>query len=45
MKGTHCDRKGGWTRVVYLNMTESGVTCPPGLSLQQYNNINHEVCG
>ena len=45
MNGTHCDGKGGWTRVAYLNMTESGATCPPGLSLQQYNNINHGVCG
>ena len=41
MKGTHCDGKGGWTRVVYLNITESGGTCPPGLTLQQYNNIDH----
>ena len=45
MKGTHCDGKGGWTRVAYLNMTESGATCPPGLSLQQYKNIDHRVCG
>ena len=26
-------------------MTESGATCPPGLTLQQYNNIDHGVCG
>ena len=45
MKGTHCDGKGGWTRVAYLNMTESGATCPPGLNLQQYNNIDHGLCG
>ena len=45
MKGTHCDGKGGWTRVAYLNMTDSTATCPPGLSLQQYNNINHDLCG
>ena len=45
MNGTHCDEKGGWTRVAYLNMTESGATCPPGLSLQRYNNIDHGVCG
>ena len=45
MNGTHCDGKGGWTRVAYLNMTESGATCPPGLSLQQYNNIDHGLCG
>ena len=45
MNGTHCDGKGGWTRVAYLNMTESGATCPPGLSLQQSNNIDHGLCG
>ena len=45
MKGTHCDGKGGWTRVGYLNMSESGATCPTGLTQQQYNNIDHEVCG
>ena len=45
MEGTHCDGKGGWTRVAYLNMTESGATCPPGLSLQQYNNMDHGLCG
>ena len=45
MKGTYCDGKGGWTRVGYLNMTESGATCPTGLTLQQYNNIDHKLCG
>ena len=45
MKGTSCDGKGGWTRVGYLNMTESGATCPTGLTQQQYNNIDHGVCG
>ena len=41
MKGTHCDGKGGWTGVAYLNMTDSDATCPLGLSLQQHNNIDH----
>ena len=45
MNGTCCDGKGGWTRVAYLNMTESGACCPPGLTQHQYNNINHGVCG
>ena len=45
MNGTRCDGKGGWTRVAYLNMTESGATCPPGLSQYQYNNIDHGLCG
>ena len=45
MDGSYCDGKGGWTRVAYLNMTEPGSTCPPGLSLQLHSNINHGVCG
>ena len=45
MKGTHCDGKGGWTRVAYLNMTKYNDTCPPGLSLQRYDNVDHGVCG
>ena len=42
MKGTHCDGKGGWTRVGYLNMSELSAVCPPGLT-----KINHNgpVCG
>ena len=45
MNGTHCDGKGGWTRVAYLNMTESNATCPLGLTQHNYYNINHGVCG
>ena len=45
MNGTCCDGKGGWTRVAYLNMTEFGATCPPGLRLQKYDNIDHGLCG
>ena len=45
MQGTHCDGKGGWTRVAYPNMTESGATCSTGLTKHKYNNIDHEVCG
>ena len=45
MNGTQCDGKGGWTRVAYLNMTEFNATCPPGLSLQHYNSIDHGLCG
>ena len=32
MDVTHCAGKGGWTRVAYLNMTETGACCPPGLT-------------
>ena len=45
MKGIHCNGKGGCTRVGYLNMSESGVTCPTGLTKRQYINIDHGLCG
>ena len=45
MEGSNCDGKGGWMRVAYLNMSEPGATCPPGLKLHQYNNIDHGLCG
>ena len=32
-------------RVGYLNMSEPGAFCPLGLTLQQYNNIEHDLCG
>ena len=32
MEGSNCDGKGGWMRVAYLNMSEPGATCPPGLN-------------
>ena len=35
MEGSNCDSKGGWMRVGYLNMSESGATCPPGMTLRQ----------
>ena len=34
MDGSHCDDKGGWMRVGYLNMNESSASCPSGLILQ-----------
>ena len=45
MEGNNYDDKGGWMRVGYVNMCESGAFCPPGLTLQQYNNIEHDLCG
>ena len=47
MEGSNCDGKGGWMRVGYSNMSEPNATCPPGLTLrrQQFNNIDHEMCG
>ena len=32
MEGTNCGREGGWTRVAYVNMSQSGATCPQGLT-------------
>ena len=45
MDGNNCDGEGGWMRVGYLNMSESNGRCPPGLTLRQFNNIDHGVCG
>ena len=43
--GNNCDGEGGWIRVAQLNMSEPGATCLPGLTLQNYNNIDHCFCG
>ena len=45
MEGNNCDGKGGWISVGYLNMTDPGATCPLGMTLQQFNNIGHGLCG
>ena len=45
MDGNNCDGEGGWIRVAQPNMSEPGVTCPPGLTLQNYNNIDHSLYG
>ena len=45
MEGSNCDGKEGWMKVGYLNMSEPGATCPSGLTLKQFNNIDHGVCG
>ena len=45
MEGRNCDGRGGWMRVGYLNMSEPNATCPPGLTLLQFANIDHGVCG
>ena len=33
MEGDNCDGEGGWTRIAYLNMTNSAQLCPPGFTL------------
>uniref|UniRef100_A0A1X7VAE8 Uncharacterized protein n=1 Tax=Amphimedon queenslandica TaxID=400682 RepID=A0A1X7VAE8_AMPQE len=45
MNGINCDGEGGWTRVGYLNMTQSGATCPTGLTQFNFTNISHPLCG
>ena len=37
MEGTHCGGEGGWTRVIYINMTQAGATCPQGLEQMSFN--------
>ena len=50
MKGSHCDGEGSWTGVAFVNKSEPGSSCPPGLV--QYNIsdiilcwINHNYIG
>ena len=45
MNGINCDGEGGWTRIGYLNMSQSGATCPTGLIQQNFTNISHPLCG
>ena len=45
MNGINCDGEGGWTRVAFINMTQSGATCPTGLTQKNYTNIRHPLCG
>uniref|UniRef100_A0A1X7VCN9 Uncharacterized protein n=1 Tax=Amphimedon queenslandica TaxID=400682 RepID=A0A1X7VCN9_AMPQE len=44
MNSINCDGEGGWTRVGYLNMTQSGATCLNGLIQKNYTNIDHPLC-
>ena len=39
MNGTNCGGEGGWMRVAYVNMSESGTTCPGGLAQQTYSGL------
>ena len=43
MEGSHCDEEGGWTKVAFVNMSEPGSSCPPGL-VQYDNIINTSLC-
>ena len=43
MEGTNCGGQGGWTRVAHVNMSQSGASCPQGLT--QKNMSGLIVCG
>ena len=43
MEGTNCGREGGWTRVAYVNMSQSGATCPQGLTQTTLSGLT--LCG
>ena len=43
MNGANCGGEGGWMRVAYVNMSESGTTCPEGLTQQNYSGLT--LCG
>ena len=43
MEGTNCGGEGGWTRVAYVNMSQSDTTCPQGLT--QRNFTGNDYCG
>ena len=43
MEGNNCGGEGGWTRVAYVNMTESGATCPQGLAENTLSGLT--LCG
>ena len=43
MEGTNCGGEGGWTWVAYVNMSQSGATCPQGLTQRLFTGENY--CG
>ena len=43
MEGTNCGGEGGWTRVAYVNMSQSGTNCPHGLTQRNFTGKNY--CG
>ena len=43
MEGTNCGGEGGWTRVAYVNMSQSGATCPQGLTQTTISRLT--LCG
>ena len=43
MEGTNCGGEGGWTRVAYVNMSQSGANCPQGLTQRTLSGLT--LCG
>lgn len=43
MEGTNCKEKG-WTRIAYVNMSQPGMECPPGLTEKRFNNLTYSLC-
>ena len=43
MEGTNCGGERGWTRVAYVNMAQSGATCPQGLTQRTLSGLT--LCG
>ena len=43
MEGTNCGGEGGWTRVAYVNMSQSGASCPQGLTQTTLSGLT--LCG
>ena len=43
MEGSNCGAEGGWTRVAYVNMSQSGATCPQGLTQTTLSGLT--LCG
>ena len=43
MEGSNCGGEGGWMRVAYVNMSQSGGTCPQGLTQRTSSGLT--LCG
>ena len=43
MQGTNCGGEGGWMRVAYVNMSQSGAICPQGLTQRNLSGLT--LCG
>ena len=43
MEGSNCGGEGGWMRVAYVNMSQSGAICPQGLTQRTFSGLT--LCG